>query len=102
MANVLNGNTWFVDTQYTSEADDLVRKQLLVVYVTVTATGANGRIVLGDSGPNPATKFDLRVAAAGTTEIFRLDLKPALFPNGIRAITLSNAVATIVIQNPGG
>ena len=102
MANVLNGNTWFVDTQYTSEADDLVRKQLLVVYITVTATAANGRIVVGDSGSNPAPKFDLRVAVANTTEIFRFEAKPSLFPNGIRVLTLSNAVATVVIQNPGG
>lgn len=102
MANVLNGNTWYVDTQYTSEADDLVRKQALVAYILVTATGANGKLVLADSSSNPAIKFDLRVPVSGTTEIFRFEAKPALFPNGIRALTLTNAVATVVIVNPGG
>lgn len=99
MANILNGNTFYIDT---AGSEDLVRKQALVAYIVVTATGANARIVLNDVGTNPVVKLDLRVATAGTTEIFRFEEKPLLFPNGIRVSTLTNAVATLVISNPGG
>lgn len=102
MANTLNGNTWFADTVFNTEADDLARKQLLVVYVTVTSTGANAKIVLGDSGTNPVKKLDLRIAASGVSQTFRFDNSPVLFPNGIRVLEISNAVATVVIKNPGG
>lgn len=102
MANVLNGNTWYVDTVHSTDADDVVRKQALVAYIIVTATGANGRIVLGDSANNPANKLDLRVPVSGTSQIFRFGERPLMFPNGIRCLLISNAVATIVIQNAGG
>lgn len=102
MANILNGNTWFADTVHSNETDDLVRKQVLVAYVVVTATGANGKIVLGDSGSNPVKKLDLRVKDSGVSQTFRFDMKPVLFPNGISVLEISNAVATVVIQNPGG
>lgn len=102
MANVLNGNTWYADTVHSNDSDDLVRKQVLAVYVIVTTTGVNARVVLGDSGNNPAPKLDLRVAANGTSQIFRFEAKPVLFPGGIRVLTLTNAVISVVIQNPGG
>jgi hypothetical protein len=92
MANVLNGNTWFADTVHSNDADDLVRKQTLVTYIIVTTTGANARIVLGDSSGNTATKLDLRVSESGVSKLFRFDGNPVLFPNGIRVLTLTNAV----------
>lgn len=100
--NVLNGNTWYVDTAHVSNSDDLVRKQALVVYIIVTATASNGRIVLGDVGANPDIKLDLRVATSGESRIFSFPEKPINFPNGIRAITVTNAVATVIVSNPGG
>ena len=102
MANTLNGNTFYIDTQGSTSDHDLVRKQALVVYVTVTATAANGRIVLSDVGAAPIIKMDLRVPVSGATEIFRFAEKPITFPNGIRVSTLTNAVATVVIVTPGG
>lgn len=102
MANVLNGNSFYVDTAFTNAADDLVRKQALVVYVVVTATAANGRIVLSDVGNNPDLKLDLRVPSANSTQPFVFVDNPVIFPNGIRISTLTNAVATIVLRNPGG
>lgn len=103
MANTLNGNSFYVDTAFNTSAEDLVRSQALVAYVIVTATGANGRIVLGDVGANSSqTKIDLRVEVSGHSEIFRFAENPVLFPNGVRVLSLSNAVASIIIKNPGG
>lgn len=102
MANVLNGNTFFVDTQYNTSADDLVRKNTLVTHIIIRATAANGRIVLTDVASNPAIKLDLEVKDAGDTKQFDFEESPVLFPNGIRAQTLSNAKVTVVIRSPGG
>src|SRR5262245_48370533 len=102
MANVLNGNTFYIDTQGSTTEDDLVRKQTLVTYITITSTGANGRVVLSDVGTNPTTKIDLRVAVANTSELFRYAEKPLMFPNGIKVSVLTNAVVTVVIANAGG
>lgn len=103
MANLLNGNTFYIDTAFASTVDDLVRSQALAAYIVVTATAASGRIVLGDVGANSSQiKLDLRVETSGHTEIFRFPENPVLFPNGIRVISLTNAVASIIIKNPGG
>lgn len=102
MANIQNGNSFYIDTAHVTDADDLTRKNVLVAYVVVTATAANGRIVLGDAGTDPQTKLDLRVAALGTSQLFRYDAAPIIFPNGIRVMTVSNAVATVVFKNAGG
>lgn len=102
MANVLNGNTFKVDTAHTTDSDDLIRKQALVVYIVVRATGANGRIVLSDVGTNPDQKIDLSIPVSGVTEIYPFEACPLIFPNGVRVAVLSNAVATIVLRNPGG
>lgn len=101
MANVLNGNTFFIDTAHSSAVDDLDRKQVLVTGIVVTATGANGRIVLGDKASNSPPKLDLRVADSGTTQSFIFRDSIVLFPNGIQVITLTNAVATVIIKSPG-
>lgn len=102
MANVLNGNTFYIDSVHSSDSDDLVRKQALIAYIAVTATGANGRIVLTDVGAPSDIKLDLRVEVSGHTELFRFDEVPVIFPNGVRVSVLSNAVATLVIRNSGG
>lgn len=102
MANTLNGNTFYIDTQHSQDSDALDRKQTLVTYITVTATGANGRIVLGDRTAAASAKIDLRILASGESENFFYDMNPILFPNGIQAILVSNAVATVVIKSPGG
>lgn len=102
MSNSLNGNTFYIDSQYSSAEDDLVRKQVLVVYVLLTATSSNARIVLADVGPNPTTKLDLRIDANNSSQCFSFETNPILFPNGIRVTTLSNAVATLSVKSPGG
>ena len=102
MANVQNGNSFYIDTAHVTDGDDLTRKNVLVAYVTVTATAANGRIVLGDAGNDPQTKLDLRVVTSGASQVFRYDQAILIFPNGIRVMTLTNAVATVIFKNAGG
>lgn len=102
MANIQNGNSFYIDTVHVTDGDDLTRKNVLVAYVTVTATAANGRVVLGDAGTDPQTKLDLRVVTSEVTEHFRYDSAPIIFPNGIRVMTLTSAVATVVFKNAGG
>jgi len=97
MANVRNANTFYIDTQHISDPDALDEKNIKANYITLTATAANGRIVLADNNSNEILKLDLRVATSGDTAYFDFSDKPILFPNGIRVKTLSNAVATVVV-----
>ncbi len=97
MANARNGNTHYVDTAATLDSS----KNLKVVRVTVTATSANAVCVLQDAASTPITKADLRVAAAGTTEVFDFLNAPLLFPNGTKVSTLTNAVATLIYSQGG-
>lgn len=100
MANVRNSNSWYVDTAYSSAIDDLLIKQLQVFAVFVTATAASGQIVLGDPVTG-VTKLDLRVPTADQTQMFTFYETPISFPNGIRILTLTNAVATLVGSGNG-
>ena len=103
MANLLNGNSFFADTQYSVTTDDLVRASVQVTYITVTAVAANTVLKLGDVQAAAQPKIELRVATAGTTQIFDFSRKPILFPNGIRVLTLTaTSNATCVITNVGG
>lgn len=100
--NLLNGNSFYIDTVYSTSDHDLARKSTLVAYVTITATSANAILVLGDIQASAQNKLELRVAAAGTTEQFSFEQTPVLFPNGIRVLTLTNCTATCIIKNVGG
>jgi hypothetical protein len=93
VANVRVGNKFYIDTQYSGSSDELAYKNLLVLAVIVTATGANGRIVLSDGAQ---VALDLRVATSGTTQVFDFSKSPVLFQTSIRPSTLSNAVATVI------
>lgn len=100
MANTRNGNTFYIDTQYSAAADELAVKNIRITGVIVTATGASGRVVLGDS--SVATKLDLRVATSGETMQFYFDVHPVNFSTSIRPTTLSNAVVTCIIEEARG
>jgi len=100
MANTRNGNTFYIDTSVETVSTD---KNQRIAYVVLTATAANGRIVLADpsvSGNPP--KVDLRVAVSGTTEVFDFSRLPLYFPNGMRVNILTNALATLVMTQSGG
>lgn len=94
MANTDSGNIWYVDTQYASAADDLAYK-VNILTIIVTSTAANGRIVVSD--PVTAhTRLDLRVPTSGATQVFDFSNSPITCSNGIRILTLSNAVVTFI------
>ncbi len=94
MANTLTGNIWYVDTAYSGASDDLTMNVIMAGAV-VTATAANGRLVLIDP-KTLAVKFDLRVATSGESQHFDFSFAPCACPNGLRALTLTNAVASII------
>ena len=100
MANIKNGNTWYIDATTSSTSDDLVGN-VQITGVILSATAANGRIVLSDSSNAAHTKLDLRVATSGASQQFFFDVAPVSFPNGVRVSTLSNAVATLIYKSTG-
>lgn len=102
MANIQNGNTFYIDTQSAADSDDLQKQPAIVTQIIITATGANGRVVLADLGNNPAKKLDLRVVVSGETQHYFFDTSPVVFPSGIKALILTNAIVTVVLKGPGG
>jgi hypothetical protein len=94
MANVQIGNSWYIDTAYASAADDLARR-VSVYYIVVTATAAGAILVLSDPSSS-SVKVELRVPTSGSSQVFRFDQLPLVFPNGVRVTTLTNAKATLI------
>lgn len=97
MANTISSNTLYVDATGTPVTASNVK----VAFLLVTATGANGRIVLVDGGTD-AVKLDARVASSGASQLFDFSRVPIVFANGIKVLTLTNAVATLVYTSRGG
>jgi hypothetical protein len=89
MANVVNGNTLYIDSTGTA----VTQKDVFITHVTLTATSASAVLLLRDL-TTAANKADLRVATSGATEVFDFSDNPMRFPNGIVVQTLTNCVAT--------
>lgn len=99
--NQVNGSTFYIDSAHTTDADDYAKKNALVAWISVTSTAADGRIVLGDVGTNAPTKIDLRVPDANRSVLFHLRESPMMFPNGIKVLSIANAVATVGLKQTG-
>lgn len=97
MANVRNGNTFYIDS--TSPVINSVN--IRVKAILLTATAASGRVVLQDVTTNNI-KADLRVATSGESRLFEFDKNPIVFPNGINPSTVTNAVATLIVEESRG
>ena len=96
MANVRNGNTVYVDT---ASANLTTNKSVKLWHAIVSATAANAVLVLGDTTASTyASKLDLRVATSGASQQFSFELVPVMFPNGIRVVTATNCVASLIIS----
>jgi hypothetical protein len=102
MANVLSGNTFYIDSQHAAPSDALDRKQVIVTHIIVTSTASSGRIVLVDNNNSADIKLDLRLKDGGESKHFDFEESPVLFPNGIKVPVLANAIATLIIRSPGG
>lgn len=101
MANVRSANTFYIDTVHSSSSDDLVIKNIKLIYLIISATSANAQIVLADATTGDK-KVDLRAATSGSSYYVRFDENPVVFANGIKVATLTNAVATAVIEESRG
>lgn len=93
MANIRNSNTFYID----GTAQTLDVKNIKVTHISLTATGANAVLVLKDVSTGNL-KIDLRVATSGVTTVFPFETNPLVFPNGINPSTVTNAVATLMLQ----
>lgn len=97
MASIRNGNTIYID----DSTDTFAIRQLKVSHVIVTATAANAQVVLSDLDTS-AVKADLRVATDGTSQLFSFREQPMIFPTGVEASTLTNAVVTLITKETNG
>lgn len=96
MANATSGNVIYVDTTGDLTSDTNKR----IAYIALTATGANGRVVVREVDNSNPIKLDLRVVTSGATQIFDFSRKPIVFTTGINIGTLSNAVCSIILTGP--
>lgn len=99
MANLRLGNTYYIDTQYSTN-EELARKNILVKGVVLTTSAAGGQLVLSDAGLG--VKLSLKAAADEDTVHFDFSSTPVIFSTSIRPTTLSNAVATVIFAESGG
>lgn len=105
MANVRNGNTFFIDTQYSVSTDELAKKGIRLVYLFVSSSSATNQLTLADS-LSAATKINVQninnQGNAGNSVLYDFNNNPMLFPNGIRPTKLQNCNATCVVIDPTG
>lgn len=99
MANVRNGNTYYIDT----DGEGLEEKNQAVVYIILTATGGAALLELGDniSGATYPIKVAIK-AEADTTKHLILNESAMIFPNGIYVKTATNCQATLLLRTPNG
>jgi hypothetical protein len=90
MANVLNGNTVYVDSTGT-----LTSAPTRVHYIILTATGNNSILALQDETTS-ANKVNLREVTAGMSQVFDFSANPLYFPTGVKVSTLTNAIVTVI------
>jgi len=98
MANVRNSNTYFIDTASVSLDERGVR----VLGIVITGDGAVGELLLADndSGASYPVKLDLRAPNNQSVYLDFIEC-PIFFPNGIRVITATTVLATLIIKSPG-
>lgn len=99
MANVKSGNTWYIDSTGSLVLTSVTTATAInLIYLVLTPTAANGRIVLEDDLTG-SVKLDFRTGSELVTEVLDLSTYPITFSNGINVATLTNAVATLVIKD---
>ncbi len=91
MANVRSGNSHYVDSTGTLEADDCQ-----IAGVLLTSTAANAVVVLQTNHGTPKNKLTLKLAADGSTQFFDFSQAPVAFPGGLKVGTLTNSIVTVI------
>lgn len=100
MANARSGNTWYIDTTGALSAATS-NKKTIVKYIILTPTAASGQIILRNDTSTPTNMLDLRAATSGESKIVDMSEAPMVFSEGINVGTLSNAIATLVVEGGG-
>lgn len=106
MANVLNGNTFYVDAASSAgtTASFINEKDILVEAVTVSAGGSSGGVVLNDlkytNGTYSAGDAKLHLEAASRTSYMQyFNGTPIRFPNGVWVSSIdANVYVTLLVR----
>ena len=103
MANVLNSNSWYIDTASSAGTAStfLAEDNIQVTHIVFCSKLAADSIVLADKSATAAaagsTKMKIVADAAEQTVYIDLADHPLVFPNGVWVVSLSpNAVCTLV------
>lgn len=110
MANVRNGNTFYVDTASlgATAASFVAEKNILVSQIIFTASAAGDSVVISDLDPTTSVSAgDLKTEVKSTLadDTLHIDLADAnmLFPNGIWISSIdAGANLTLVLKSRGG
>jgi len=98
MANVVSGSSMKIDTT----GDVLLGKNIIVTHMIMVSTAANAILELQDSdGTTFKDKIRLDIDAINKTEKLDLTEGPMVFPNGVRAKTVTNCQATLIFRRQG-
>ena len=98
MANVINGSSMKID----STGDVLIAKNIIVTHMIMIAKAANAVFELQDSdGSIFKDKIRLDIDTINKTETLDLTEGPMVFPNGVRAKTVTNCEATLIFRRQG-
>jgi hypothetical protein len=106
MANVRNGNTFYIDAASSggTAASFITKKNIKVTGVVFYAEAAGDAIVLADvavaGGAAGSTKLKVSGGVAGETVALDLSNSPIVFPNGIWVVSLdTSCTATLVTSD---
>ena len=101
MANIRNSNSFFIDTAAANHleatAENLPNKNLKLLSLTVTAIAATTLLSLKDVITDEQ-KLIIRLDIVDKVQFFDFSRAPIVFPNGIHPETVTDCVATCVIQ----
>lgn len=95
MANVRNGNSYYIDTA----SVNLDVSGVQVIGIILTGSGGAAELALADniSGASYPSKINVQAASGSTVHIDISD-SPLVFPNGIRVVTATNTKATLILR----
>lgn len=99
MANLRNSNSYYIDGTLST----LAVKNIKLTHLMVTSTSSTSELIIKDITTG-ATKLHIRLAGTDdlTTRFFDFSANPIVFPNGINPSTVTNCVATCLIQESRG
>lgn len=104
MANVLNGNTYYVDTASSTGTNILDFQDVTVLAVVFTSGTAGANFVLNDiaaGGSVGSAKLKGSIVTANDTLFLRLADSPIRFPSGIYVSILSSGTLSLVVKQKG-